>query len=98
MPRLIDADALMRYYIDKLNFFPALVRRAIENAPTVELPIQWISLKDRPPTEKDADHLGFIIAYSKSMGRSTVCTWHHILDDGVTSHWMPMPQLPKEDK
>ena len=34
--RLIDADALKRDLIDNYNFFPAIVNRAIINAPTID--------------------------------------------------------------
>ena len=57
---------------------------------------RWVPMSERFPTEKDADRLGFIIAHSDSMGQSTVCVWHHVLDDGVTSHWMPLPVAPEE--
>lgn len=57
---------------------------------------RWVPMSERFPTEKDADRLGFIIAHSDSMGQSTVCVWHHVLDDGVTSHWMPLPAAPEE--
>jgi hypothetical protein len=34
MPRYIDKDKLIRDLIDNRNFYPAIVKRAIENAPT----------------------------------------------------------------
>lgn len=55
----------------------------------------WIPVAERLPEEKDADRLGFIIAHSASMGQSTVCTYHHIFDDDVTTHWMPLPAPEK---
>lgn len=58
---------------------------------------RWIPISERYPTEKDANSNGLIIAYSAYLMKTTVCTWHHIIDDGVTSHWMPMPELPKEE-
>ena len=57
----------------------------------------WNILTERPPTADDADHYGFIIAYSDSMKQSTVCVWHHILDDNVTTHWRQLPQPPTEE-
>lgn len=54
----------------------------------------WIPCSERLPTEEDADHLGFIIAHSADMNQSTVCAWHNILGDGVTTHWMAMPTPP----
>lgn len=34
--RLIDADRFKEYCIHKLNFFPAMIARALENQPIVE--------------------------------------------------------------
>lgn len=36
MSRLIDADALVRDLVDNKGFYPTIVRRAIETAPTVD--------------------------------------------------------------
>lgn len=35
MPRLIDADALEKYLLER-GFYPALVKAAIKNAPSVD--------------------------------------------------------------
>ena len=37
MSRYIDAEALTRDLIDNRSFYPAIVKRAIENAPTVDV-------------------------------------------------------------
>ena len=37
MPRYIDAEKLKRDLIDNRNFYPAIVKRAIENAPTEDV-------------------------------------------------------------
>ena len=37
MPRYIDAEALKRDLIDNRSFYPAIVKNAIENAPTVDV-------------------------------------------------------------
>lgn len=34
--RLIDADKFREYCIHKLNFFPTMIDRALENQPTIE--------------------------------------------------------------
>lgn len=34
--RLVDADALKKYYIENLEFFPALVKNAIDRQPTID--------------------------------------------------------------
>lgn len=57
---------------------------------------RWIPITERIPTEQDADHRGLIKAYSAELDQATVCVWHHILDDGVTSHWRPLPQPPEK--
>lgn len=57
----------------------------------------WINCRERMPEETDADHLGYILAYSASMNQSTVCPWYHIIGDGVTTHWMKMPEPPPQE-
>jgi hypothetical protein len=37
MPNYIDKDKLIRDLIDNRNFYPAIVKRAIENAPTEDV-------------------------------------------------------------
>lgn len=56
----------------------------------------WVPCCERLPTEEDADHHGQIIAYSADIGQSTVCVWHHIIGDGATTHWMPLPKPPED--
>lgn len=51
--KLISANALIEDLLHK-DFYPAIVKRAIEEAPTVESSYRWISVKDRlPDREKD---------------------------------------------
>lgn len=56
--------------------------------------LHWISMNERAPTQEDANEHGYIIAYSEELGIYTVCKWHFVLDDGVTSHWMRIPKPP----
>lgn len=44
MPRYIDADALSAELIDK-DFYPAIVKRAIEKAPTADV-VEVVRCKD----------------------------------------------------
>ena len=48
MSKTIDADALANRLIE-LGFYPAIVKRAIEEAPVVEPDCKWNSVKDRLP-------------------------------------------------
>lgn len=51
--KLISANALIEDLLNK-DFYPAIVKRAIEEAPAVEPVCRWISVKDRlPDREKD---------------------------------------------
>lgn len=55
MARLIDADELKRYLLEEMNFYPALVEKAIDEQPTVKQcnSNEWISVKDKLPKEED---------------------------------------------
>lgn len=48
--RLIDADALKKSLLEK-GFYPAIVKRAIEDAPTVEIRAKVRELGADEPTE-----------------------------------------------
>lgn len=61
---------------------------------------KWISIKDRLP-EEQGNYLIFIkcgvtIGWFDNKGR-----WragHFYLDNGYATHWMPLPQVPKEEE
>lgn len=56
--KLISANALIEDLLNK-DFYPAIVKRAIEEAPAVEPVCRWISVKDRlPDREKDLESWG----------------------------------------
>ena len=69
----------------------------IDTAPSIE---PWVSVKDRSP-EKDGRYLvamadGYVGAYLWVDG----LWWSgalNVCDDGSVTHWMPLPELPKED-
>ena len=48
--RLIDSDKLKQDLLDR-SFYPAIVARAIDNAPTVNT-YEWISVEDRLPEDE----------------------------------------------
>ena len=53
--KLISANALIEDLLNK-DFYPVIVKRAIEEAPAVEPVCRWISVKDRlPDREKDLE-------------------------------------------
>ena len=60
----------------------------------------WISVKERPPENHEP-----VFVYSKRTGREIACyttsnKW--ICNDGNyaydVTHWMPLPELPKEER
>jgi hypothetical protein len=65
---------------------------------------QWISVKDRLP-ERDLNVLAWIkcgtseyVFIETASGDPNMCSgWKHYNKDQVT-HWMPLPQPPKEEK
>jgi hypothetical protein len=55
---------------------------------------RWIPVMGQNPGENS---LGYVLAYSAELDQITMCRWWHILGDGVTTHWMPLPEPPKEN-
>lgn len=120
MSKLIDADALAKHLI-KLGFFPAIVKRAIEEAPAVELDRKWIPVSN-PPKEtghylvnlhdEDEDRGAtdcVVDAWYQNRDMTLVPSeigwillneFYHLteqLREHIT-HWMPLPEPPKEDE
>ena len=106
--RLIDADAFDKMLVDAQaecksnggNFrFGVLsnVRENLRMMPTVEQERRWIPVSERlPDGEYDVlligDGKGYAIAYYSG---GTWYDYHHNHLKGFT-HWMPLPQPPKE--
>lgn len=98
--RRIDADALKQDLL-KRGFYPAIVKCALEAAPTIEQPT-WISVDDRLPTEKVNCIVYYKHAYNDNDGYWAIDVCFY---DGVefkvnlaykVTHWMPLPEPPKE--
>lgn len=104
--RLIDADALrekliaLNYHTRAENMNEACVR-AVDYAPTVG---GWVSVKDRLP-EEETEYLCWFGDYP--MGAfAMVCRWNktrgafwcysHNAKWAFVTHWMPLPETPKE--
>lgn len=110
MSKLIDADALAKRLIE-LGFYPAIFKRAIEEAPAVESQREWIDAKKQPPENSDEmvlcivsgryKNLEFYEAYQLATFLPEV-GW--ILDSypewetPEVIWWMPLPEPPKEDE
>lgn len=120
MPKLIDADALAKRLIE-LGFYPAIVKRAIEEAPAVELDRKWIPVSN-PPKETghylvnlhDEDEGGVVkdcvvdawyqnrdmSLFPSEIGWTLLNEFYDLTDrlrEHIT-HWMPLPEPPKEDE
>lgn len=57
----------------------------------------WVSVKDRLPTEDDADENGLLLAWSSELEEWQVEVWSYVAKatDDYT-HWKPLPQPPKD--
>ena len=110
--RPIDADALTAWMIGELRMIPNgvfntmtgrqaanLIGMAIDEAPTVKMP-GWISVKDRLP-----EYTGWYLTYHHKINLCVVSWftgdgWEDgawgAFEDGWVSHWMPLPEDPKE--
>ena len=133
--KLISANALIEDLLNK-DFYPVIVKRAIEEAPAVEPVCRWIGVKDRlPDREKDLEPWGKynVVVLRSHWPTSTydICDspydetfvttasydgaqkiWHLDWDEQLNAlidiedsplngdyvtHWMPLPELPKEN-
>lgn len=113
MPRLIDADALIKE-IDKLSantvgtvIAKQAIRRMVEIAPTVQTFGGWISVKERMPD----DGTNILVANAKT-GSQYVShkdlIWFSperlafvptsYFHEFEFTHWMPLPEPPREDE
>lgn len=61
---------------------------------------EWISVKERLPSDTDTDDrtgYGCVLAYGPKSGVDTVSIdWLLEFENDIT-HWMPLPEPPKED-
>jgi hypothetical protein len=98
--RLIDADKLTKDLIENKSFYPAIVKRAIEEAPTVQVIGEWISVEERLPEE-----YGNVLCYSDDafIGLYVYNPKYKLFNvsfDNVdcaiaVDYWMPLPQPPQ---
>ena len=62
---------------------------------------RWIPVSERLPTEYDAKNNrgGFVLIHrSKSVWDVDFARWYNVTNDDLTTHWMPLPSIPSEDK
>ena len=110
MSKLIDADALPNRLIE-LGFYPAIVKRAIEEAPAVELHCEWIDAKKQLPENPDGtvlcivsgryENTTFYKAYEMatfSWDVGWILESYPEWETPEVSWWMPLPEPPKEDE
>lgn len=110
MSKLIDADALVKRLIE-LGFYPAIVKRAIEEAPAVESHCEWINAKKQLPENPDEivlcivsgryENLEFYEAYEMatfSWDVGWILESYPEWETPEISWWMPLPEPPKEDE
>ena len=110
MSKLIDADALANRMIE-LGFYPAIVKRAIEEAPAVESHCEWINAKKQLPENPDEivlctvsgryENTTFYKAYEMatfSWDEGWILESYPEWETPEVSWWTPLPEPPKEDE
>ena len=110
MSKPIDADALANRLIE-LGFYPAIVKRAIEEAPVVELPFEWINAKKQLPENPDEMVLCIVsgryenLEFNKAYEMATFSRYvgwvlesYPEWETPEVSGWRPLPEPPKEDE
>ena len=86
-------------------FYPEDIISSIENAPAVDAAPRWISVKERlPDSQTDVLVVAFwhecwqpMIGWHSDSGEKwRVFTSHGEREPGGVTHWMPLPEPPKE--
>lgn len=101
--KIIDADKLAEDLTSR-GFYPAVVKRAVEDAPAVD---RWI-----PVTERLPEKVGYYIVWDKYAGVPITLFYHDSHDYDFAdkypiryfgnaanqnryTHWMPLPEPPE---
>lgn len=100
--RPIDADALREIWVCQPghDFEPSSFVYSIDNAPTVEPASPWHRVEERLP---DDSREVIIFTASRIMGVGSFIrpNWYQWYSGGGlpvdVTHWMPLPEPPKED-
>lgn len=106
MPRLIDADALIKDMDGDLldGIAEARAIEKIENAPTIN---EWINVKDRLPTPSKMVLFTGKTCYGTWLiaqcGWYDGTFWHRDTEEAIYSstpvtYWMPLPEPPEENE
>ena len=56
--------------------------------------MDWISVKERLPTARDADAQQCVLAWHRFNGAMTM-GWHQVEANPYATHWMPLPPPPE---
>lgn len=97
--RLIDADTLLAEYDRQHVGPPGAARKLIEEAPTVD---GWISVKDQIPDDEclcfSSEYHEMIIGYlyEDKVSASKYSAENNEMVLYNVTHWMPLPEPPKE--
>jgi hypothetical protein len=96
---LISRSALLEKCHDWMSTLE--LRQMVENAPAVDAGPKWISVKDKLPERNKR----VLVAFKDGMVTTSMRTLEQHTgvfgflfegDYGTATHWMPMPEPPKE--
>ena len=66
-------------------------KRGYENA------LKWIPVSERLPTEEDANEEGVVLVHNIGCPMYEAMDWDQVeMFSRTISHWMPLPEAPKE--
>ena len=59
---------------------------------------KWIPVSERLPTEEDANEEGVVLVHNIGCPMYEAMDWDQVEMFSTISHWMPLPEPPKEEE
>ena len=91
----VDYDVV--YVVNNERVADYLIQNGVTFATDNNVGNKWIPVEERLPIYDDADENGELIAHHKIRGVRVVCVDNITRNPERYTHWMPLPEQPKEE-